>query len=81
MTPHDRWLEPDDDSNECDHCDGEGIIINRLCKESIVDQILNRSGTVKCPYCAGTGIYTESGRRQKEFDDFDPPDTDYGYEL
>ena len=41
MTPHDRWLEPDDDGEPDD------------------------------------GMTYEE-RRQKEFDDFDPPDNDFG---
>lgn len=46
MTPHDRWLEPNDDGID-DMDDG----------------------------------LTEQERRQKAFDDFDPPDTDYGGDL
>lgn len=45
MTPHDRWLEPDDDGDDMD----DGL--------------------------------TEQERRQKAFDDFDPPETDYGGDL
>lgn len=44
MTPHDRWLEPDDDDEPED------------------------------------GL-TDAERRQKAFDDFDPPDNDYGGDL
>lgn len=44
MTPHDCWLEPDDDDDPED------------------------------------GL-TDAERRQKEFDDFDPPDNDYGGDL
>lgn len=43
MTPHDRWLEPDDDG--LDEMD-DGL--------------------------------TREERQQKEFDDFDPPDNDFG---
>jgi|GEM_PF-5076017 hypothetical protein len=43
MTPHDRWLEPDDDEHE------DGL--------------------------------TDAERRQKAFDDFDPPDCDFGEPL
>ena len=43
MTPHDRWLEPDDDEPE------DGL--------------------------------TEAERQQKAFDDFDPPDEDFGEPL
>jgi len=83
MTPHDRWLELDeDDDNECDRCDGEGIVIDRSCKDSFISRIMNGTGTIKCPLCNGTGIYTEAERRQKAFDDFDPPDSgDFGEPL
>lgn len=45
MTPHDRWLEPDEEDDIPD----DGL--------------------------------TDQERYQRELDDFDPPDTDYGYEL
>jgi hypothetical protein len=46
MTPHDRWLEPDD----------YGL-------EEMDDGL------------------TDAERRQKAFDDFDPPDNDFGEPL
>lgn len=45
MTPHDRWLEPNDDDDEPE----DGL--------------------------------TYAERRKKEFDDFDPPDNDFGEPL
>lgn len=44
MTPHDRWLEPDEDEDQED------------------------------------GL-TDADRRQKAFDDLDPPDNDFGEPL
>lgn len=65
MTPHDRWLEPDDDDEfeVCECCKGFGWI-------GPVD------GSVPCEDCEGTGeiVLTDAERRQKAFDDFDPPD-------
>lgn len=57
MTPHDRWLEPDGEPDECDTCGGEGDVGNILNAEP-------------CPDCC----LTDAERRQKAFDDFDPPD-------
>ena len=62
MTPHDRWLEPDDEPEECETCGGEGAVGNILNAEP-------------CPECGGL---TDAERRQKAFDDFDPPDAEFG---
>lgn len=75
MTPHDRWLEPDKDPEQvtetCDRCGGWGWI----------DADPEHSGD--CPDCEGSGqvVLTEADRRQKAFDDFDPPDNDFGEPL
>jgi DnaJ-class molecular chaperone len=72
MTPHDRWLEPDDEPEEdgepCDFCQGWGWYDSYGVH-------------VDCEHCKGTGevILTDAERRQKAFDDFDPPD-DYSGE-
>lgn len=74
MTPHDRWLEPDEEpepiTETCEYCDGHGST-NATYSDPLGDQ---------CPECLGTGITepTEAERQQKAFDDFDPPDNDYG---
>lgn len=75
MTPHDRWLEPDEEpepiSVTCDRCGGWGWI----------DADPERSGD--CPDCEGSGqvVLTEAEIQQKAFDDFDPPDNDFGEPL
>lgn len=75
MTPHDRWLEPDDDEEieheECDCCNGLGIKA-RMTTDGWDE--------MECPECDGEGfiVLTDAERRQKEFDDFDPPDNDFG---
>lgn len=65
MTPHDLWLEPDDEpeSETCDACKGWGWI----------EFDGEHNG---CAECEGTGyiVLTDAERRQKAFDDFDPPD-------
>jgi DnaJ-class molecular chaperone len=72
MTPHDRWLEPDDDpepaTEECETCDGSGW----------VDAHHDNYG--HCSDCGGTGeiILTDAERQQKAFDDFDPPEPEFG---
>jgi hypothetical protein len=76
MTPHDRWLEPDDEPDlgeTCEYCDGHGST-SATYSDPLGDE---------CPACKGTGIaeLTESERRQKAFDDFDPPDNDFGEPL
>lgn len=73
MTPHDLWLEPDDEPylhETCEYCDGHGST-NAMHSDPLGDQ---------CPECLGTGIVqlTDAERRQKAFDDFDPPDNDFG---
>lgn len=45
MTPHDRWLEPDDEDDDPE----DGL--------------------------------TDAERRQKDFDDFDPDESDFGEPL
>lgn len=76
MTPHDRWLEPDDDPDiveTCEYCDGHGST-NATYSDPCGDQ---------CPGCLGTGVasLTDTERQQKAFDDFDPPDNYYGGDL
>ena len=73
MTPHDRLLEPDDDDEpedgltECDCCNGIGIKA-RMTFDGWEE--------MECPECEGSGKVelTDADRRQKAFDDFDPPD-------
>lgn len=75
MTPHDRWLEPDEEpdpvTRACELCDGSGWI----------DADTDNYG--HCQDCNGSGRIelTDSERRQKAFDDFDPPDSDFGEPL
>ncbi|MNQ59345.1 hypothetical protein D3C85_735790 [compost metagenome] len=75
MTPHDRWLEPDDEpdpvTQSCKCCDGSGWID------------VDHENYGHCQDCDGTGqvALTDSERRQKAFDDFDPPDNDFGEPL
>lgn len=64
-------LEPDDEpepiTETCDACKGWGWF------ESYGEH-------AGCAICEGTGeiVLTDAERRQKEFDDFDPPDNDFG---
>ena len=78
MNPYigDRELDPPEDDEPaieaCSRCGGWGWI----------DGDEHFSGD--CPDCQGTGQIelTDAERRQKEFDDFDPPDCgDFGEEL
>ena len=71
MTPHDRWLEPDDDDEPdlivCECCSGHGVLARMT---------MDGWDEMECPECEGTGevILTSAERRQKAFDDFDLPD-------
>lgn len=66
----DRELDPPecDEPETCFRCGGWGWI----------DADPENSGD--CPDCEGSGqiVLTEAERQQKAFDDFDPPDNDYG---
>lgn len=45
MTPHDRWLEPDDDY-ECETCGGDQVVLGRkpwVCPDEWVN--------IPCPDC------------------------------
>lgn len=35
---HDRWLEPKEHFEPCDHCDGEGEIDGETCPECLGDR-------------------------------------------
>lgn len=65
----DHNLEPPDDdepiTKDCDRCSGDGSVWHRM-----------NSVFIDCPRCQGSGQVelTDAERRQKAFDDFDPPD-------
>lgn len=67
-----RQLDPDDEpdaeTKECASCDGTAWID------------VDHDNCGWCPDCDGTGevILTDAERRQKAFDDFDPPDAEFG---
>lgn len=73
----DRQLDPDDEPEpifkRCQSCFGLGYI------DGLITRLQH-----DCPDCKGSGQIelTESERRQKAFDDFDPPDCgDFGEPL
>lgn len=70
MTPHDRWLEPDDEPEECDTCGGQGEVWAGTYTDCGYWQP-PEPDMIPCPECGGL---TDAERRQKAFDDFDPPD-------
>lgn len=71
MTPHDRWLEPDEEPEVCEICGGHGQYQEFVGTQGDWD-------VFDCPKCEGL---TDAELKQKEFDNFDPPDNDFGEPL
>lgn len=76
MNPYigDRQLDPDEEpdrpTRDCEPCGGWGWLDHEEKSEG-------------CPHCNGTGQVeiTDEELAQQQFDDFDPPDNDFGEPL